>query len=65
MTDKEARPTGCGTIWKGFAILGELGIEQQLRKEQLPTNMWQLQLASAASVVTLSFVAELAAVCLR
>lgn len=58
---------GCGAIWMGLAILGEPGIEHQLRKAPLPVDMWSRwpQLVRAGAVVILSFVAALAAVCLR
>jgi hypothetical protein len=58
---------GCGMIWMSLAILGEPGVEHQLRKSPLPVDMWSRwpQLARAGGVVALSFVAALSAVCLR
>lgn len=58
---------GFGMIWMTLAILGEPGVEHQLRKAPLPVDMWSRWpvLARAAGVVALSFVAALAAVCLR
>jgi len=69
----------CGMIWMGLAILGEPGLEHQLRKPPLPgdddplrppvpkVDMWSRwpALVRAAAVVILSFAAALAAVCLR
>jgi hypothetical protein len=57
----------CGMAWMGLAILGEPGVEHQLRKAPLPVDMWSRwpQLARAGAVVILSFVAALSAVCLR
>jgi hypothetical protein len=54
-------------LWMGLAILGEPGVEHQLRKAPLPVDMWSRwpALARAGAVVILSFVAALAAVCLR
>lgn len=56
-----------GMMWMSLAILGEPGVEHQLRKAPLPVDMWSRwpQLARAGGVVILSFVAALAAVCLR
>lgn len=58
---------GCGMIWMGLVILGEPGVEHQLRKAPLPIDMWSRwpALARAGGIVILSFVAALAAVCLR
>jgi len=58
---------GFGGIWMTLAIVGEVGVEHQLRKAPLPVDMWSRwpQLARAGGVVVLSFVAALAAVCLR
>ena len=58
---------GCGMIWMSLAILGEPGIEHQLRKAPLPVDMWSRwpALMRALGVVILSFTAALAAVCLR
>lgn len=58
---------GCGALWMSIAILGEPGIEHQLRKAPLPVDMWSRwpTLARAGGVVVLSFVAALAAVCFR
>lgn len=58
---------GCGLIWMGLVILGEPGVEHQLRKAPLPTDLWSRwpALARAGGIVILSFVAALAAVCLR
>jgi len=57
----------CGMIWMALAILGEPGIEHQLRKAPLPVDMWSRwpELVRAGAVVVLSFTAALAAVCLR
>lgn len=57
----------CAFTWMAIVILGEPGIEHQLRKAPLPVDMWSRwpTLARAGLVVTLSFVAALAAVCLR
>ena len=58
---------GCGFLWMGLAILGEPGIEHQLRKAPLPVDMWSRwpALARATAIIGLSFIAALAAVCLR
>jgi hypothetical protein len=57
----------CGGAWMGLAILGEPGVEYQLRKAPLPVDMWSRwpALMRASAVVVLSFTAALAAVCLR
>lgn len=56
-----------GMAWMGLAILGEPGVEHQLRKAPLPVDMWSRwpALMRASAVVILSFTAALAAVCLR
>jgi hypothetical protein len=56
-----------GMAWMGLAILGEPGVEHQLRKAPLPVDMWSRwpALVRAGAVVILSFTAALAAVCLR
>lgn len=58
---------GCGLVWMSLAILGEPGVEHQLRKAPLPVDMWSRwpALMRAGGVVILSFTAALAAVCLR
>ncbi len=58
---------GCGIVWMTLAILGEPGLEHQLRKAPLPVDMWSRwpELLRAIIVVVLSFFAALAAVCLR
>jgi hypothetical protein len=70
---------GCGLVWMGLAVLGEPGVEHQLRKLPLPgeinavrkhmpkVDMWSRwpALVRAVAVVVLSFTAALAAVCLR
>lgn len=58
---------GCGLMWMSIVVLGEPGIEHQLRKAPLPVDMWSRwpALARALAVIILSFVAALAAVCLR
>ncbi|WCT75047.1 hypothetical protein PQ455_07480 [Sphingomonas naphthae] len=62
-------PIACaaGAIWMTLAILGEPGIEHQLRKAPLPVDMWSRwpALARALGVVMVSFVAAFAAVVLR
>jgi hypothetical protein len=57
----------CGMGWMALAILGEPGVEHQLRKAPLPVDMWSRwpALVRALAVVILSFTAALAAVCLR
>lgn len=56
---------GCGALWMSIAILGEPGIEHQLRKAPLPVDMWSRwpTLVRAGGVIAISFVAALAAVC--
>lgn len=60
---------GCAMLWMMTAILAEPGIELQLRKAPLPVkiDMWSRWpvLVRSACVIILSFVAALAAVCLR
>lgn len=54
-------------LWMMAAILAEPGLEHQLRKAPLPVDMWSRWpgLVRAGCVIILSFVAALAAVCLR
>lgn len=56
-----------GLMWMTIVVLGEPGIEHQLRKAPLPVDMWSRWpvLVRALAVIILSFVAALAAVCLR
>lgn len=58
---------GCGLMWMTIVVLGEPGIEHQLRKAPLPVDMWSRWpvLVRALAVIILSFVAAMAAVCLR
>lgn len=58
---------GCGLMWMTIVVLGEPGIEHQLRKAPLPVDMWSRWpvLLRSLIVIILSFVAALAAVCLR
>lgn len=58
---------GCGVSWLAIVVLAEPGIEHQLRKTPLPIDMWSRwpALVRAGVVIILSFVAALAAVCLR
>lgn len=58
---------GCGFLWMAIALLGEPGIEHQLRKSPLPVDMWSRWpvLARAGLVVALSFAAALVAVVFR
>ncbi|MBT2242694.1 hypothetical protein JQK15_04010 [Sphingobium sp. BHU LFT2] len=58
---------GFGLMWMSIVVLGEPGIEHQLRKAPLPVDMWSRWpvLVRALAVIILSFVAALAAVCLR
>ncbi|PNQ02127.1 hypothetical protein [Sphingobium sp. SA916] len=58
---------GCGFLWMAIVILGEPGIEHQLRKAPLPVDMWSRwpDLMRAGAIIVLSFVAAMAAVCLR
>lgn len=57
----------CGMTAFSIVVLGEPGIEHQLRKAPLPVDMWSRWpvLVRALAVIILSFVAALAAVCLR
>lgn len=56
-----------GCMGMAIVVLGEPGVEFQLRKAPLPVDMWSRWpvLARALAVVVLSFIAALAAVCLR
>lgn len=56
-----------GMTWMGIVMLGEPGIEYQLRKAPLPVDMWSRwpTLARAAGIIVLSFIAAAAAVILR
>lgn len=58
---------GSGLLWMAIVILGEPGIEFQLRKAPMPVEMWSRWpvLARAGAIIALSFIAALAAVCLR
>ncbi|MEO7468948.1 MAG: hypothetical protein ABIV36_18170 [Sphingobium limneticum] len=58
---------GFGLMWMTIVVLAEPGIEHQLRKAPLPVDMWSRWpvLVRALAVIILSFVAALAAVCLR
>jgi hypothetical protein len=58
---------GCGLMWMSLVVLGEPGLEHQLRKAPLPVDMWSRwpALARALLVIIFSFIAALAAVCLR
>lgn len=58
---------GCGFLWMAIVLLGEPGIEHQLRKSPLPVDMWSRWpvLARAAIVIILSFAAALVAVVFR
>ena len=57
----------CGFIWMATALLGEPGIEHQLRKAPLPVDMWSRWpvLVRAMLVIILSFAAALVAVVFR
>ena len=57
----------CGFTWMGMVVLGEPGIEHQLRKAPLPVDMWSRWpvLARALIVICLSFAAALVAVVFR
>jgi hypothetical protein len=57
----------CIFAWMAAAILGEPGLEHQLRKAPLPVDMWSRwpALVRALGVVIVSFVAAFAAVVLR
>lgn len=56
-----------GLSWMAIAVLGEPGIEHQLRKAPLPVDMWSRWpvLARAGGIVILSFAMAAAAVLLR
>ncbi|MBB3347311.1 hypothetical protein [Sphingomonas sp. BK069] len=56
-----------GFAWMSIVLLGEPGIEHQLRKAPLPVDMWSRWpvLARAALVVVLCFAAALVAVVFR
>ncbi|WP_242115530.1 hypothetical protein [Sphingomonas lacusdianchii] len=56
-----------GMTWMGIVMLGEPGVEHQLRKAPLPVDMWSRwpTLARAAGIIVLSFFAAGAAVILR
>lgn len=58
---------GLGALWMAIAILGEPGMEHQLRKAPLPVDMWSRwpMLIQALGVIVLSFIMALAAVLLR
>lgn len=57
----------CGVIWMSIVMLGEPGLEHQLRKAPLPVDMWSRwpMLVRSFGVIVLSLVAALAAVILR
>lgn len=57
----------CGFTWMAIVLLGEPGIEFQLRKSPLPVDMWSRWpvLARAGIVISLSFGASLVAVIFR
>jgi hypothetical protein len=57
----------CAFMWMSIVVLGEPGIEHQLRKAPLPVDMWSRwpMLIRALGVVLLSLVMALAAVILR
>lgn len=56
-----------GFTWMALVILGEPGIEHQLRKAPLPVDMWSRWpvLGRALIVIALSFAAALVAVIFR
>ncbi len=56
-----------GMGWMAIVILGEPGIEHQLRKAPLPVDMWSRWpiLVRALGIIVLSFAAAAAAVILR
>ncbi len=56
-----------GMTWMGMVMLGEPGIEHQLRKAPLPVDMWSRwpTLVRALGIVVLSFAAAASAVILR
>ena len=57
----------CGFVWMSIVMLGEPGIEHQLRKAPLPVDMWSRwpTLVRALGVLVLSMIMALAAVLLR
>lgn len=57
----------CGFTWMTLVLLGEPGIEFQLRKSPLPVDMWSRWpvLVRALLVIILSFAAALVAVVFR
>lgn len=57
----------CGFIWMAIVLLGEPGIEHQLRKAPLPVDMWSRWpvLVRALLVIALSFAAAIVAVIFR
>ncbi|WP_404711476.1 hypothetical protein [Sphingomonas sp. MMS24-J13] len=57
----------CGILWMTIVMLGEPGIEHQLRKAPLPVDMWSRwpTLVRALGVLVLSMVMAFAAVILR
>lgn len=56
-----------GFSWMGLVVLGEPGLEHQLRKPALPVDMWSRWpvLGRALIVIALSFAAALVAVIFR
>ncbi|WP_294390473.1 hypothetical protein [uncultured Sphingomonas sp.] len=58
---------GCGFMWMSIVMLGEPGIEHQLRKAPLPVDMWSRWpvLVRAGGVIGLSLIAAMSAVILR
>lgn len=58
---------GFGLLWMAIVLLGEPGIEHQLRKAPLPVDMWSRWpvLVRAALVIILSFAAAMVAVLFR
>ena len=58
---------GLGFLWMTIVMLGEPGIEHQLRKAPLPVDMWSRWpvLVRAAGLILLSLVAASAAVVFR
>jgi hypothetical protein len=57
----------CGVLWMAIVVLGEPGLEYQLRKAPLPVDMWSRwpMLVRAGGVILLSLIMALAAVILR
>ncbi|MBB5696998.1 hypothetical protein [Sphingomonas yantingensis] len=57
----------CGMVWMSLVVLGEPGLEHQLRKAPMPVDMWSRWpvMLRALVVLALSFAAALIAVCLR